>query len=100
MIKYLSCMCMSLQALNSLYYPGAILEEESRSLLWPMATALSVLYFQRMKTPVKRLKCLSRGRLVMPNYVVLYWDNLLGLGRAGPHGPRPTLWYLLYLVPI
>jgi hypothetical protein len=73
LIQYLSCICRSLRALNSPYYPGAILEGESRSLLWPMATTLSVLYFRRMKTPVMRLKCL--GRLVMPNFlccIVLY----------------------------
>jgi hypothetical protein len=41
----------TLKAFNSLYSPEVILEGESRSLLWPLATTLFALCPRRMKTP-------------------------------------------------
>jgi hypothetical protein len=57
-----SCSVRRLKALDSLYYPGVILEGESRSLMWPLAATLSVLDSQRVKTPSDWLKCLGNRR--------------------------------------
>jgi hypothetical protein len=59
----LSCGVRILRTFNSLYYPGAILEGESRSLRWPLAATLFAISSQCMKTPdVEGLKCLGRRR--------------------------------------
>eukprot|EP00956_Cyclotella_meneghiniana_P029234 scaffold70254_cov24-Cyclotella_meneghiniana.AAC.1 len=50
-------------AFNSRYYPGVILEGESRSLWWPLAATLLALCSRRMKTPVLWLKCLGGVKL-------------------------------------
>ena len=56
----LSCGVRVLRAFNSPYYPGVILEGESRSLRWPLATTLFAIGYWRMNTPKEGLKHLGR----------------------------------------